>query len=197
MVTAAGSRNQALSRPPARSCRSGWGGLALAAFAALAPLAPPARGQGTPAGGSGVSFEGNWTATGTSHVLAMGSDRRAATVHLSGSLVLTAGEGLSRGFRIEAIAFSDGLGTTLGECVWTDDRGEQLFSDIKGGGFRTGRHVVGTITGGTGRYAGVSGGYEFDWQYVVSDPEGGFQAAATGLRGRVSRLAPTAGQEPR
>jgi len=39
--------------------------------------------------------------------------------------------------------------------VWTDRLGDRLFSRLKGDPLETGRRVVGTITGGTGRYAGL------------------------------------------
>ncbi len=50
-----------------------------------------------------------------------------------------------------------------------------------GGG--TGSHVVGIITGGAGRYAGLTGTYEFDWKFVVITPDGDIQGWAEGLKG--------------
>ena len=44
--------------------------------------------------------------------------------------------------------------------------------------------IMGTFLGGTGRYAGVTGGYEFSWQYVVEAEDGTIQGRATGLKGR-------------
>jgi len=194
----AGSRVESSAPGPAAvPKRRGRGRLAAVAVAAACLLAPAVGGQEAPTPAPSISFEGNWTASGTAHLLAMGPGRRAATVHLSGSLVLTAGEGFSRGFEIEAIGFDDGRGTTVGESVWTDERGDRLFSDMKGGPIRTGHHVAGTITGGTGRYAGLAGDYEFDWQYVVADGEGGFQISVVGLKGRVWRAGPAPGQVPR
>jgi hypothetical protein len=102
-------------------------------------------------------------------------DRKAGIVYLSGSVVLTEPGGLSRGFRSQAIGFEDGYGTTLGQCVWTDERGDQIFFDLKGVPTETGRHIVGTVTGGTGRYAGLIGEYEFDWRYLIAGPDGELQ----------------------
>jgi hypothetical protein len=54
---------------------------------------------------------------------------------------------------------------------------------------QTGRRFVGTITGGTGRYAGAGGDYSFTWEYVVAAPEGddagAIQGRAVGLEGRI------------
>ena len=101
--------------------------------------------------------------------------------------MLTSGGGLSRGFRGEAIGFDDGQGVSLGRAVWTDEHGDRLFSRLKGEPLETGRRVVGTITGGTGRYAGLEGEYSFTWQYVVSAEDGAIQGRAVRLEGRVRR----------
>ena len=83
--------------------------------------------------------------------------------------MLTGGAGTARGFQSEVIAFDDGAGISVGRAVWTDERGDRIFSRLTGDGMRAGRRIVGTITGGTGRYAGVEGEYAFEWQYVVDD----------------------------
>ena len=92
--------------------------------------------------------------------------------------------GLSRGFRGEAIAFDDGRSTNVGRAVWTDARGDRVFSELKGEPIQTGRRVAGTITGGTGRYAGVTGDYELTWQYVVQSEDESVNGRASDLRGR-------------
>ena len=43
---------------------------------------------------------------------------------------------------------------------------------------RAGRRIVGSITGGTGRYSGVEGEYAFEWQYVVATDDGTIQGRA-------------------
>jgi hypothetical protein len=106
------------------------------------------------------------------------------TVQLSGAVAITAGEGLSRGFRGEVIGFDDGAGLTVARCVWTDDRGDRIFSQLKGDTIASGRRIVGTISGGTGRYAGITGEYGFEWQYVIEAEAGTISGRAIGLRGR-------------
>jgi hypothetical protein len=137
-----------------------------------------------------TSFEGSWSATGRRHAVALEDGKEAAVVEISGAVVLTSGEGLSAGFRGEAIGFDDGEGLSLGRSVWTDENGDQLFSRLKGEPIETGRRIVGTITGGTGRYAGLSGEFSFTWRYVVPAEDGRIQGRAEDLSGRVRRGSP-------
>ncbi|HXW07404.1 MAG TPA: hypothetical protein VD833_19360 [Vicinamibacterales bacterium] len=131
-------------------------------------------------------FAGSWSASGTRHTLPSEADRDAAIVQLSGSLVLTVEGTLGRGFQGQAIAF-DGGDVRVGRAVWTDDGGNQIFSTLTGGPFSGGQRLLGTITGGTGRFAGVTGEYAFTWQYVVMAPDGVVQGRAGDLSGRVRR----------
>ena len=105
-------------------------------------------------------------------------------MQLSGPVAITAGEGLSRAFRSEVVGFDDGAGLTVLRGVWTDDRGDRIFTRLKGETVASGRRIAGTITGGTGRYAGITGEYSFEWQYVVEAEAGTISGRAVGLRGR-------------
>lgn len=154
----------------------------VALFAAGPLLGRPSE---TPSSDGWRTFAGTWSASGVRQSLPTGGDRVAATVQISGAVVLTLGEGLSKGFRGEAIGFDDGASVSIGRCVWTDERGDRIFSELKGGPMQTGRRFVGTITGGTGRYAGLTGEYAFLWQYVVQAEDGTIQGRAVELEGRV------------
>jgi len=160
--------------------------LAALILLALVPVfaAPAAHGQTAPSS-EWRAFEGTWSASGQRQVLPTVSGRPAGTFQLSGALALTSGEGLSRGFRGEAIGFDDGSGVLAGQCVWTDERGDRVYSQLKGETVATGRRVTGTVVGGTGRYAGLTGEFTFEWQYVVEGESGAISGRATGLRGRV------------
>src|SRR5262249_38600539 len=92
--------------------------------------------------------------------------------------------GLPSAFRAQAIGFTDGDQFSAGRAVWTDSRGDLVFSVLKGERLATGRRIAGTITGGTGRYAGLTGNWELTWQFVVEADEGEVQGRATDLRGR-------------
>jgi hypothetical protein len=143
------------------------------------------------AAGAWRPFEGTWSVTGRRQSLATEALGKAAIVEASGAIVLRNGEGLSRGFRGEVIAFDDGQGMSVGRSVWTDERGDRVFSRINGGGFEAAKHVTGTITGGTGRYAGLEGEYSLTWSYIVVGEDGSIQGRAIGLTGRVRRKGPS------
>jgi hypothetical protein len=71
-----------------------------------------------------------------------------------------------------------------GRCVWTDERGDMVYSELKGQAVGSGNHIVGRFIGGTGRYAGVSGDFSFQWQYVVDTEDGAVSGRVVNLKGR-------------
>jgi hypothetical protein len=78
----------------------------------------------------------------------------------------------------------------VGRCVWTDEKGDQVFSRLRGEALAAGKKFSGTITGGTGRYAGLEGEYAFTWEYVLPAEDGRIQGRAVGLSGGVRRAEP-------
>jgi hypothetical protein len=144
-----------------------------------------------PAPGGRISYAGTWTAAGTRETLPAAGNRTAATVHVSGAIVLTGDTALGRGLQGEVIGFDNGAGVTAGSAVWTDSRGDRIFSDITGDLLQTRRRITGTITGGTGKYSGASGGYELSWLYVLSGDDTGVQGRAIDLRGWIVLAEPS------
>lgn len=167
--------------PSTPALRASWPALALLMLG-VACGQPAATAQQAP--GEWRTFEGNWTASGTRTSLDLGSDHRASIVHLNGSLLLT-GENTPVGFGGEFVGFTDTQSGMVGRAVWTDERGDQVFSDLKGEWVGTGNRVAGTFLGGTGRYAGATGEYEFQWQYVLASEAGAVSGRTSGLKGRV------------
>jgi hypothetical protein len=159
----------------------------LLVLAAFLSLAPAVRAEAPPATDGWIDFEANWSAAGRERVLAMG-DRTAATFDLAGPFVVTRGDGLSRGFFAQALGFLSTGAIGIGRLVLTDDLGDEIFIDLRGQGLGTGKHIEGAITGGSGRYAHVEGGFVFDWQYVIRGDDGAIQGRAVGLTGRYRRL---------
>jgi hypothetical protein len=132
------------------------------------------------------TFEGTWSASGSRRTLELGPGHKASIFSLTGSLLLTGERGLGVGFQGDVIGFSDSTAGGTGQCVWTDERGDKIFSQLRGQPLGTGAQVTGTITGGTGRWAGLTGEYELHWQYVIDGDDGTFNGRAVGLKGRVT-----------
>jgi len=134
----------------------------------------------------GQVFEGTWSASGQRQILETDADFSAVTLQLSGAVMITTGAGLSRGFRGEVIGFDDGAGLIAGRAVWTDERGDRIFSGIYGDALTSsGLQMRGTITGGTGRYTGLLGEYEFRWQNLITTEDNVVHGRAVDLHGRV------------
>jgi hypothetical protein len=178
----------------AQLSRRWLGFLALVALAACgktdesAPRTLPA--------GEWREFEGSWTAAGTRETLQLGPGQQAGIYHLTGSLLLTGPQRPAVGFRAEAIGFSDTRAGMEGRCVWTDERGDKVFSELKGEFIGNGNRIVGTFVGGTGRYAGVTGEYTFRWQYVVDAGDGAVSGRVVGLKGRARFGSPSGAKDP-
>jgi hypothetical protein len=138
----------------------------------------------TPRAGEWHAFEGTWTAAGTRRTLRLGPDERAAIFELTGSVLLSGAQRPAVGFRAQAIGFSDTRAGMQGRSVWTDERGDTVYSELRGEFVGTGNHIVGTFIGGTGRYAGVTGDYTFQWQYVIDAEDGAVSGRVVDLKGR-------------
>ena len=115
----------------------------------------------------------------------MGSDRQAAISTFEGSLVLTGSKGVGVGFRSQAFVFNDSATGMIGRAVWTDEHGDQVFSELRGEGTAADNKITGTFVGGTGRYQGATGTYAFSWRFVIENEDGVVQGQSTGLSGRV------------
>ena len=159
-------------------------GAAACGPAPQAPVSPP------PASGW-HEFEGTLNGAGTRRFLPLGEGRRAALVDLRGTMLLAGPGKPGVGFQAETIALTDSATGLVGRSVWTDEQGNRVFSELRGEGAATRNRITGTFLGGTGRFAGISGDYEFSWQYVVEAEDGTIQGRATGLKGRF-RIDPAA-----
>src|SRR5205814_5524852 len=89
--------------------------------------------------------------------------------------------------RAEAIVFNDSLTGLTGRAVWTDEHGDQAFSELQLTGTQADNKIVGKFTGGTGRYAGATGTYEFAWRFVLESEDGNMQGESVGLKGQIGR----------
>ena len=131
-------------------------------------------------------FAGTWTAAGSRTIMHLGGDRQAAVSTFKGSLVLTGPSRPGVGFRSEAIVFNDRATGLIGRAVWTNESGDEVYSELRGDGAAGNNRIMGTFIGGTGRYAGVTGEYQFSWRFMLQDEDGTVQGQSEGLKGRVS-----------
>ena len=188
-----GSGDRRVTRPSSGWCA--WGRPAMLALALAAascgPVAEPPRPLAAP--GEWREFEGSWNAAGSRRTIPLGADRRGALIDLRGTMLLAGPGRPGVGFRAEVIALADSATGLVGRSVWTDEHGDQVFSAITGEGAAARNHIAGTILGGTGRYAGVTGAYEFSWRYVHEAEDGSIQGSAVGLKGRFRLGQPTTG----
>ncbi len=141
-----------------------------------------------------ISFRGTWTATGTRNTLHLIGERRASISTFEGSIVLEGAPRPAVGFRAEAIIFNDSETGIVGRAVWTDERGRQIFSELSKQ--TAAEKITGTFVGGTGRYTGATGSYEFSWRFLIDNEDGNVQGQSIGLNGTV-RISPAVAQSLR
>jgi hypothetical protein len=145
----------------------------------------PQSSQPASSSGEWHEFKGTWTAAGSRNIMPFGGDRRAAMSILNGSLVLAGSSRPYVGFRAEAFVFNDTATGMVGRAVWTDEHGDQAFSELRGEGNADNNKITGTFVGGTGRYAGAQGTYEFSWRFVLENEDGVVEGQSMDLKGRV------------
>ena len=166
-------------------------GLALAAAAC-----GPATQSPSAAPGGSLEFEGSWNAAGSRHTIALGQGRLGSIVNLKGTMLLAGPGRPGVGFQAEVIGLADSATGFQGRSVWTDEHGDQVYSQLQGEGTAAKNRVTGTVLSGTGRDAGVTGTYEFSWQWVMDGEDGAVHGRAVDLKGRV-QPGPAAGGSPR
>jgi hypothetical protein len=162
--------------------------LCLVVAAGCAPAEAP-----RPAAGTDLEFTGSWNAVGKRHTIPLGEARVGSIVNLKGSLLLAGPGRPGVGFQSEVIGLSDSASGFQGRSVWTDERGDQVYSQLQGEGTAATNRITGTILSGTGRYAGLTGTYEFSWRWVMEGEDTVVQGRAVDLRGRVQFGSATAG----
>lgn len=169
--------------------------LGLLSAVALVSCAAPPNAPMTP-GSDWHEFEGTWTASGTRHTIPLGEGRVGAVIELEGTMLLAGPGRPGVGFRSRVIGLVDSASGFEGRSVWTDENGDQAFSELTGTGTEAQNRIEGRFVGGTGRYAGATGSYEFSWQYMIESEDGRISGRAIALKGRVRTGAPAAGNAP-
>src|SRR3954466_4103513 len=140
-----------------------------------------------PQTGAPLEFSGSWNGLGSRHSIALGGERVGSIVNLKGTMLLAGAGRPGVGFQSEVIGLTDTTTGFQGRSVWTDEHGDQVFSELQGEGTAAKNHIAGTIVSGTGCYAGVTGSYGFTWQWVMEGEDGAVQGRAVDLRGHVQQ----------
>ena len=135
-------------------------------------------------------FSGTWTAAGNRRDVGLGGDRRASVGDYSGSLMLYGNSRPGLGFRAEAVVLNDSATGLIGRAGWTDETDNHVYSELRGEITPEGNRIIGTFVGGSGRYKGATGTYEFSWRFLLESEDGIVQGQSAGLRGKV-RFLPT------
>jgi hypothetical protein len=146
--------------------------------------------------GEWLEFTGSWNAAGSRQSISLGAGRTASVVDLKGTLLLAGPDRPGVGFQAEVIGLVDSATGFTGRSIWTDEKGEQVYSELAGEGTAEHNHITGTILSGTGRYAGATGTYEFSWLRLMEGEDGWVQGRAVDLKGRV-KPGPAMGELPR
>ena len=145
-------------------------------------------------------FSGTWTAAGKRQAIGLGGDRRASIADYSGSLMLYGPSRPALGFRAEAVVLNDTATGLIGRAVWTDNADNQVYSEFRDETTPAGTRIVGTFVGGSGRYQGATGTYEFSWRFLLEAEDGTVQAQSMGFSGKVqfvpTQSGPGARSEP-
>ena len=164
--------------------------LLLVLMIAGAGAASQAQPGSAPKDSEWYEFSGTWTAAGKRQVIGLGGDRRASVADYSGSLMLYGTSRPALGFRAEAVVLNDSATGLIGRAVWTDDTDNHVYSELRDETTPAGNRIVGTFVGGSGRYKGATGTYEFSWRFLLETEDGVVQGQSMGLSGKV-RFAPT------
>jgi len=131
------------------------------------------------------TFTGTWSATGTRQTMKLESDHRSYIFRLTGSLLLKGKERPRKGFKADVIGFFDNRIGLQARAVWTDDRGDKVFSEIYSEGKVPGELIEGRFIGGTGRYANAIGEYTFTWKRLINNDNGAVSGRVVDLKGWV------------
>jgi hypothetical protein len=155
-----------------------------------------ARADSSPDEGGWHAFNGTWTSVGSRQSISLGGDRRASIADYSGSLMLYGSSRPALGFRSTAVVLNDSATGLLGRAVWTDNKGDQIYSELRAAAGPTANQIVGTFIGGSGRYQGATGSYEFSWRFLLQAEDGTVQGQSMDLRGKIQFVTGAGGARP-
>jgi len=120
-------------------------------------------------------FKGAWIANGSRAPFTFGNERQVFTFKLSGHVNLQhTSLSKQKDYWAECVGLADSVTGVVGRCVWKDLAGPEIYLTVQSDRLQQGGRVTGTIVGGTGHLAGISGEMSFNWSSVIfqTDAEG-------------------------
>jgi hypothetical protein len=129
------------------------------------------------------TFTGKWSATGNRQIMQLEPGHQAAIFRVTGTLLLEGKERLKKGFKADMLGFFDSLSGMQGRSVWTDERGDKVFSELHGDMDFPNSLITGRFLGGTGRYGLVTGEYTFKWKRLTNIEYGKVSGRVVDLQG--------------
>ena len=131
-------------------------------------------------------FKGSWTAVGSAQTLVLDETRSATILRLQGNITTESSAGLTPDLQSDCVGLNlkQAQRIGVGRCVWIDTDGDRMISEISGVLTGTVSKLRGLFIGGTGKYAGLEGDYELEWQYLSAiEEEGTINGYSTSLTG--------------
>jgi len=114
------------------------------------------------------TFTGFWTVSGSVHVLERGDKVVATAGRLAGTVVGNTSQGAIPSFETDCVVFSDTRERGIARCVWTGASGDQIYVDVTSDGPAGFGRARGEFVGGSGRFEGMTGAFQFEWNYSLS-----------------------------
>jgi hypothetical protein len=116
-------------------------------------------------------FKGTMIANGTRTNFSFGDGRQVFTFKLAGHVSLQTAIGKKKDYWSECIGLADSTSGVVGRCVWKDLDGPEIYLTIQSDRLQQGSQVTGTIVGGSGKLAGISGELSFNWSSVITQTD--------------------------
>jgi hypothetical protein len=125
-------------------------------------------------------FKGAMIANGTRTPFSFGNDRQVFTFKLFGHVNLQTSLSKKKDYWAECVGLADSTTGLTGRCVWKDLDGPEIYLTIQSDKLQQGSTVTGTIIGGSGHLAGISGELSFNWSSVITQMESDGVLSVTG-----------------
>lgn len=126
------------------------------------------------------ALKGSWIANGSRTTFDFGDGRQVFTFKLAGHVNLQTSLSKTKDYWSECIGLADSVTGIVGRCVWKDLAGPEIYLTIQSDKLQQGSLVSGTIVGGSGHLAGISGELSFNWSSVTTLAEAEGVVSVTG-----------------